>query len=77
MDMALRKHTKDKILKKTLREAVQICKKMGVVDVRRYKEAFLEYARLWLKDSTCPSCLVVFSRRDAADRKHRCVQFEK
>jgi hypothetical protein len=77
MDMALRKHSKDKILKKTLCEAVQMFRKTGVVDDRRYEDGFLKYAKLWLWESTCPSCLVIFSRRDAADRKHRCVQLEK
>jgi hypothetical protein len=76
MDMAVRKHAKNKKLKRTLKEAVSFSKERGVANVRRYEEAFDEYARWWLESSTCPVCHVVFSRRDAADRKHHCVSLD-
>jgi hypothetical protein len=73
MDMAVRKHSKDKALQRVLKDAVLAFKSGERLNVPKFESAFLEFARLWLEESTCPFCQVEFSRRDAADRKHRCI----
>jgi hypothetical protein len=78
MDMVLRKQIKDKSLRLTLREGVNKYRreKEGNTGVEedKYAKAFRDYAKSWLRESTCEKCGTVFSRRDAADRNHRCVR---
>jgi hypothetical protein len=75
MDMALRKHSKDKAFKRVLKDAVGAFKRgeRERFGGEGFVCAFEEFARMWLEESTCCLCGVEFSRRDAADRRHRCV----
>jgi uncharacterized C2H2 Zn-finger protein len=77
MDMALRKHFKDKDFKEVLKAAVRAFRANEDVDIPRYNEAFRKYAQQWQDESKCPKCRFVFSRRDAAGRNHKCVEAKK
>jgi hypothetical protein len=69
MDMGVRKYLKDRALRGVLREGVRVVAAAAAAvgkaereregDERRYREAFEEFARGWLRDSTCLKCGVV------------------
>jgi hypothetical protein len=73
MEMAKRKHIKDKAFKAVLKAGVTAYEDEDGIDEPKYETAFRKYALECLEELTCSDCGTVFSRRDAAERKHRCV----
>jgi hypothetical protein len=78
MEMIDRKHMKNKELQERLREAVAVAKRVGVnfdgsmTELQKYEGDIIGYAQHWIGGSTCVKCDKVFSRKDAAARKHKC-----
>jgi hypothetical protein len=78
MEMIERKHMKNKELQERLREAVAVAKRVEVncdgetAELQKYEGDIIGFAQHWIGGSTCGKCGKGFSRKDAADRKHKC-----